>query len=109
MEKYRTNALGSSEPECVVGLPLAILACGLQHQPKSEFGSECSFSSERIVNVAQILTPLFQRSVMNNLARRLSSLNTEVIVSIVVYTYEATAQLVSRLPHQRVSLKTQRV
>lgn len=46
---------------------------------------------------------------MNNLARRLSSLNTEVIVSIVVYTYEAAAQLVSRLLHQRVSLKTQRV
>lgn len=40
---------------------------------------------------------------MNNLAQRLSSLNTEVIVSIVVYTYEATAQLVSRLLHQRVS------
>lgn len=42
----------------MVGLPLAMLGCGLQHKPKTEFGSESSFSSERIVNVAQILTPL---------------------------------------------------
>lgn len=46
---------------------------------------------------------------MNNLSQRLSSLNAEVIVSIVVYACEAAAQLVFCLLHWRVSLKTQRI
>lgn len=66
-----------------------------------------SFPGRDLLMLHEFWVRLFEKSVMNNLSQRLSSLNTEVIVSIVVYTCGATAQLVFCLLHQRASLKTQ--